>query len=402
MTRHEEEGRLDAAMQKADDLLVNSLKRDETMRKYRVIIGALAVLVVGLLTTVIVMTATRSSSTRQVALDKADPEVLMQDGWQLWGQFKWREAELKFDQATKADPKLTNAWNGLGWARLNGGKPEPAMVAFTKCIELEPNHPAALNGMGQAYYAKNQFDKAEPFLVKAANNKATAAWWGLAKMYLLQGKFEEAQKWAQKLIDAGDKSAQPLLDAAKAKQIPDGLRDQITPMAAGSARARKSNAHVLAESWGIKQINLAYQLRTRGDLAAAEAILKEVAAKPVAEGKPDLQTWVPQLFVAPLALAELWQSQGKLAEAETMNKKVADKVVELRQKHPNEEIWLPSYAAHAYTQRIRAALEAKPAKVDVARALAEEFKTRVPGYTGIMDYTQMTGEIAASQSTASK
>jgi tetratricopeptide (TPR) repeat protein len=239
MTQHEEEGRLDAAMQKADDLLVNSLKRDETMRKYRVIIGILAVLVVGLMFTVIVMMTSRPSSPRQVSLEKSDPEVLTQEGWELWQQRKMREAEMKFDEATKGNPKLSNAWNGLGWARFNSGKTDAAITAFAKCVELEPNHPAALNGLGQAYYAKNQFDKAEPFFVKAANNKASAAWWGLAKMYLLQGKFEEAQKWAQKLVDAGETTAQPLLDAAKAKQVPDGLREQITPMAAGSARAPK-------------------------------------------------------------------------------------------------------------------------------------------------------------------
>src|SRR5688500_3756187 len=83
-----------------------------------------------------------------------------------------------------------------------------------------------------------------------------------------------------------------------------------------------SPAHTLANSWGIQQINRAYQIQQAGDATKAEAILKEVMSKPVAD-KPDLQTWVPQLFVAPLQLADFWQKQGKIAEADALNRKVA-------------------------------------------------------------------------------
>jgi tetratricopeptide (TPR) repeat protein len=394
-----DEGRLDQAMQRGDDMLVSSLRRDEMMRKYRVIIGVLAGLIVALAVVLTVVLSTRLSQTRQLVLTQGDPEALTQEGWQLWQQRRLSEAEAKFDQATKANPKLANAWNGLGWSRFNGGKTDAAIAAFTNCVELEPTHPAGLNGLGQAYYAKNQFDKAEPFLIKAADNKASAAWWGLAKLYLLQGKYGDAEKWAQKIVSSGDTSGQPLLDAAKAKKLPDELRDTISPVSA--AQAKPTPYQTLATSWGIKQINHAYQLRADGKLKEAEAILQEVAAKPVPD-KPELATWVPQLFVAPLMLADLWQSQGKVAEAEALNRKVADRVVELRKKYPKEETWLPSYGAHAYTQRIRAKLAEKPANVDAARALAEEFKTRIPGYSGIMDYSQMTAEISASQSTAAK
>ena len=37
-------------------------------------------------------------------------------------------------------------------------------------------------------------------------------------MYLLKGDFNQAEQWAQKIFDSGDKTIQPLLDAAKAGQ----------------------------------------------------------------------------------------------------------------------------------------------------------------------------------------
>jgi hypothetical protein len=45
-------------------------------------------------------------------------------------------------------------------------------------------------------------------------------------------------------------------------------------------------------------------------------------------------------------------------------------------------------------QRINILLSKQPPAIDAAKALAEEFKTRVPDYSGIMDYQQMTEAIA--------
>jgi hypothetical protein len=128
-------------------------------------------------------------------------------------------------------------------------------------------------------------------------------------------------------------------------------------------------------------------------LKAAEKILQDVMARKPAD-KPDIQTWVPTLFVAPLQLAEMWAKEGKPAEADALNQKVAEKAIELDKKYPKEKIWIPSYAAAAYMQRINILLAKQPPAIDAAKALATEFKTRMPEYSGIMDYQQMTEAIA--------
>jgi tetratricopeptide (TPR) repeat protein len=151
---------------------------------------------------------------------------------------------------------------------------------------------------------------------------------------------------------------------------------------------------IMPVSLGIYHVNTADNLRRAGKSQQAEAILKQVIARPLPK-EPDIQTWVPQLFVAPLALAEIWQSTGKTAEADAMNRSVADKVVELNKLHPDEQ-WIPGYAGQAYYQRIRALLAGGSTAAQPARALAEEFHQRVPTYSGPFDYQQMIDEITAT------
>ncbi|HLA85326.1 MAG TPA: M56 family metallopeptidase [Thermoguttaceae bacterium] len=159
---------------------------------------------------------------------------LAQQGWQFWAKGQLGAAEAKFKQAVKLAPDDPNIWNGLGWASFNSGKQIQAEDAFRRAVKLRPDHPAALNGLGQLYLMQRKFDLAEKFLLKAAP-QAPAAWFGLARLYLLQGKFEQAEKWAQKIIDSGNVeetelgNVRRMFDAAKKKQLDDDLRRLIEP-----------------------------------------------------------------------------------------------------------------------------------------------------------------------------
>ena len=230
-----EDSRLDDAMRRADDLLVDSLRRDEQERRKRrtrrVALAALGGLVMTTLA-VIALSALLAGPPGQGTKASNDPldqaAALNQQGWALWQKGELSEAEAKFAEAVKLDPDYSVAWNGLGWARFNGGNYAKAEEAFLKAVETDDSNAAALNGLGQLYYTQNKLDKSEEYLLKAAPN-APAAWWGLARLYLFQGNYAEAQKWAQKVADSGDKSIEPLLAAAKAKSLPDDLKAQIAP-----------------------------------------------------------------------------------------------------------------------------------------------------------------------------
>ena len=77
---------------------------------------------------------------------------------------------------------------------------------------------------------RSKNDLAETYLLKAAP-KAPAAWYGLARLNLLQGKFDQAEKWAGKVVDSGqgDEVARKMLEAARAKHVPEGLRIVLEP-----------------------------------------------------------------------------------------------------------------------------------------------------------------------------
>ena len=131
---------------------------------------------------------------------------------------------------SRLDPKKADAWNGLGWASFNSGKLPEAEKAFQSAVALDPNQSGALNGLGQLYLAQKKYDLAETYLLKASPH-APAAWYGLARLYLLQGKYDKAEEWAGKLVDSGqgDEIARRMLKAARAKNVPDGLRIMIEP-----------------------------------------------------------------------------------------------------------------------------------------------------------------------------
>jgi len=165
---------------------------------------------------------------------------LSAQGWQLWQSGQLSEAEAKFSEAVRLAPSDANAWNGLGWASFNSGKTGAAEEAFQKVISLEPNHAGALNGLGQIYLSQREYEKAEPPLLKAAAQQgASAAWFGLARLYLIEGKYEDAEKWVQQFVDSGqgDAIATKMLEAAKEKRLSEGLRQTIEPPMPAKAKS---------------------------------------------------------------------------------------------------------------------------------------------------------------------
>jgi len=149
-----------------------------------------------------------------------ESEEYAAEGWKLWQQRKFAEAERMFERAVQLDPTNTNAWNGLGWSRFNQGKPLAAKVSFEKCVALEPKHAAALNGLG--WIAKNE-GKTEVAIAcweKAieAVPSATAALNGLASTYMELQQYEKAMKYYQKWLelDPQNRFAQAGLKKAKA------------------------------------------------------------------------------------------------------------------------------------------------------------------------------------------
>jgi tetratricopeptide (TPR) repeat protein len=198
---------------------------------------------------------------------------LSNEAWQLWQRRDFPAAVEKFEASLKIDPANANAWNGLGWARLNGGESAEAEKAFSEAVKRDPKHGAALNGLGVLAFNANQFEKAEKYWL-AASDTAPAAWFGLGKLYVLQGKYDDAAKWAQKVLDQEpkDPTMTVVLAAAKAKAVPNELRAEIEPASEPASGAETQKAWALFNAGKLNQAKAGFE-------AALEKDDKDFAAR---------------------------------------------------------------------------------------------------------------------------
>jgi tetratricopeptide (TPR) repeat protein/predicted Ser/Thr protein kinase len=211
-----------------------------------VAVAVIFIAVIGLLAAVAIPNFVRA---RQHSQQNA-AQQWTQQGWQLWQAGKLNEAEAKFQQAVQLAPDKAEAWNGLGWAQFNAGNSAAAETSFRTAITIETNQPGALNGLGQIYLSQHKYAVAEKCLLQAAP-QAPAAWFGLARLYLLQGKFEQTETWAQKIVDSGqaDDVTPKMLEAAKSKKLSEGLRLLIEPPLAKQSNVELNANGASAESW---------------------------------------------------------------------------------------------------------------------------------------------------------
>ena len=342
--RPSEEAALDRAINSMDPILRASLQRDQKQRRRRkliaggILMAILTMVVVGLVFNWAAIGGTGS----QPAInpdDSAEAQVLADAGWQLWQQRKFADAEAKFDDAVALDAKLDGAWNGLGWSQFNQGKTHQAIKSFRKCVKLTPEHGAALNGLGQAYFVLRKYDSAERYFLKAKD--ASAAHYGLMRLYVLQGKFDKAQKWLDKIEATAGPTEQaelePFKEAIAAKKIGDTLRRQIEPAVrvevVTDAAAPTQKGWQLFRQGKNQQAAAAFKQALKADSDHLPAINglafsllnqdEATKAKPMFER---LLKEEPEHYGAMNGLARCLKAEGETSEAIKVWKDMQDKV----------------------------------------------------------------------------
>ena len=87
----------------------------------------------------------------------------------------YTKARAKFGEATKADPKLAQAWNGLGYSSRKLGDYKSALAAYDKALELHAGYPEATEYRGEAYLGLNRVEDAkQAYLDLFAANRVLA------------------------------------------------------------------------------------------------------------------------------------------------------------------------------------------------------------------------------------
>src|SRR5262245_57628016 len=76
----------------------------------------------------------------------------------------WNVAVAAFRRAVELKPAYAEAWNGLGYALRQQGKPAESLRAYDEALRLKPNFPEALEYLGEAYVALGRVDDARRVL----------------------------------------------------------------------------------------------------------------------------------------------------------------------------------------------------------------------------------------------
>jgi beta-lactamase regulating signal transducer with metallopeptidase domain/tetratricopeptide (TPR) repeat protein len=80
---------------------------------------------------------------------------------------KWREAARRFEDYARKHPEQGRAWFNVGFASLAGDRPEAALEAFQKALDLGYRKPTTQYNLACSYARLDQKDKAFEWLFKA-------------------------------------------------------------------------------------------------------------------------------------------------------------------------------------------------------------------------------------------
>ena len=256
--------------------------------------------------------------------DRAQAASLSEEGWRLWNARQLAEAEEKFAEAVALDPANAAAWNGLGWSRFNQGKRAEAVEPFTKCIELDSGAAiAARNGLGWIRFQDGDLKGAEEHWSKA--HDAPACWLGLAQVYLLQGKWDQAAEWAEKAMTGpamGGDFAKEMLEAAQKKELPDELRRRIMPQKRGPGSGDADNGWRLFQQGQFDDALAAFDMALEADpddmLARNGRAWSLLNTGNAEDARVEFQTLLDHNPKHPAALngmAHILKNEGKVDEA---------------------------------------------------------------------------------------
>jgi tetratricopeptide (TPR) repeat protein len=235
--------RLDRFLLDPDPLLVASLRHEEQELRRRKLSWGLAVLLA--LTAVPflwrpdpprapVALAGRASTnpstdfSAELSASHERAHRLIAEGRKLASAGRDDEAFDSFSQAVRLAPDVAEAWAARGSAQLHDYQSELADRDFQRALALEPGNRAALHGLGNLYLRRGKPRKAEELYLRGGLDQQ------LARVYLLQGRFDEAEgRLAPLLSESSDELVHRMAQAARSRYLEPALRSLLEPEPTG-------------------------------------------------------------------------------------------------------------------------------------------------------------------------
>jgi len=188
-------------------------------------------------------------------------------------QKKSKEARECFERAVKSaadyPATLPNSWNNLGILAAREGKTEEAIGLFQKALAIDPEHPVALQNLGNAYRQKKDWDAARKTLqhALALNPEDAESNYGLGMVFAQLNDTARAYEYLQKAL-----ASRPV--------YPEALNNLgiLYARTGRPAEAKKSFTESIRVAPAFEQsyLNLARVYAIEGDKAQARATLQEL------------------------------------------------------------------------------------------------------------------------------
>lgn len=134
-----------------------------------------------------------------------------------------------FSLAAQIAPDNAEAWSGLASCQLQAYQSLQAERGYQRALSLEPDNRKALLGLGTLYLREGKERQAEQAWLRGGIDKQ------LARLYLLQGKFPQAETHLMKLREEGegDGLVARMAQAAQARHLDPSLRSFLEPEPTG-------------------------------------------------------------------------------------------------------------------------------------------------------------------------
>jgi tetratricopeptide (TPR) repeat protein len=162
-----------------------------------------------------------------------------------------------------------NAWNNLGILAASDGDTDHAIEYFQRALQIDPNHPIALQNLGNAYRQKKDWPEAKRFLEQALTLNANdpEANYSLGMVYAQQNDTARAYEYLQKAVAARPAYPEALNNL--------GILYLRTRRPEEAKRSFQESIRV-APQYDQSYLNLARIYAIEGDREKAKAVLMEL------------------------------------------------------------------------------------------------------------------------------
>ncbi len=172
-----------------------------------------------------------SPSGRTATLDREKAVLLTEEGWKLNSEDRHNEALVNFNLAIRLAPGLARAWEGFASCQTDLYQSELAEKAFLHSLALDPRSESAIDGLGNLYLRRGDERRAEEIWARGGRDRQ------LARLYLLQGKFAQAETRLVSVLSGPQPPEDDLLyqmaRAARSRRLDSALRSLLEPEPTG-------------------------------------------------------------------------------------------------------------------------------------------------------------------------